>query len=71
MVRRRRRYQLGEQIRRRGLSVKRQAGINRCIDDLVAQHRVALCDLMVKDIIPGSTSGVYCRMCHGPARCAA
>lgn len=49
------RYHLGEQMRRRGLSTERQAGINRCIDDLVEQHRVALFDLMAKGIIPGST----------------
>lgn len=49
------RYHVGEQMRMRGLSAERQEGINRCIDALVEQHRVALFDLMAKGIIPGST----------------
>jgi len=49
------RHHLGEQMEMRGLSADRQAGINRCIDELVEEHRVALFDLMAKGIVPGST----------------
>lgn len=48
------RHHLGKQMEMRGLSSVRKEAINKCIEELVEEHRGDLFDLMAKGIVPGS-----------------
>jgi hypothetical protein len=49
------RHHLHEQMEIRGLTSARIGEVNRCLEELVKEHRSALFDLMAHKVIPGST----------------